>query len=237
MLDEASRRAHRPRPRALGRARRDRRARRWFTYHYWLDDARAPDFARTVDIHRKPGYDPVELFLDPALPLPKLKIAATLREESLGFRDLMDVIPLDASLVKGSHGRLTDTADEGPLHHASDPACLHERGVNRCAATCVKDISSHVFQRLGARDAALEDSVSTKPRQAQPARAHAPPQREERRIDERDAGDQEAGSCAAGVRARALRRQRQRDRSRQERRRGRATNGNVFATAAAGRDE
>src|SRR5439155_8287330 len=39
----------------------------WFTYYYWLDDARAPDFARTVDIHRKPGYDPVELFTDPAL--------------------------------------------------------------------------------------------------------------------------------------------------------------------------
>ena len=39
----------------------------WFTYYYWLDDARAPDFARTVEIHRKPGYDPVELFLDPAI--------------------------------------------------------------------------------------------------------------------------------------------------------------------------
>ena len=37
----------------------------WFTYYYWLDDSRAPDFARTVDIHRKPGYDPAELFLDP----------------------------------------------------------------------------------------------------------------------------------------------------------------------------
>ena len=41
------------------------RADRWFTYYYWLDDDRAPDYARTVDIHRKPGYDPVELFLDP----------------------------------------------------------------------------------------------------------------------------------------------------------------------------
>ena len=38
----------------------------WFTYYYWLDDDRAPDFARGVDIHRKPGYDPAELFLDPA---------------------------------------------------------------------------------------------------------------------------------------------------------------------------
>jgi hypothetical protein len=77
----------------------------WFTYYYWLDDARAPDFARTVDIHRKPGYDPVELFLDPKIPLPKLKIAWRLLQKQLGFRMLMDVVPLDASLVKGSHGR------------------------------------------------------------------------------------------------------------------------------------
>jgi predicted AlkP superfamily pyrophosphatase or phosphodiesterase len=77
----------------------------WFTYYYWLDDARAPDFARTVDIHRKPGYDPVELFVDPNLPLPKLKIAWRLLQKKLGFRMMMDVIPLDASLVKGSHGR------------------------------------------------------------------------------------------------------------------------------------
>ncbi|MEW6302293.1 MAG: nucleotide pyrophosphatase/phosphodiesterase family protein [Verrucomicrobiota bacterium] len=76
----------------------------WFTYYYWLDDAKAPDFARTVDIHRKPGYDPVELFLDPELPFPKLKIAWRLLQKNLGFRMLMDVIPLDASLVKGSHG-------------------------------------------------------------------------------------------------------------------------------------
>jgi predicted AlkP superfamily pyrophosphatase or phosphodiesterase len=76
----------------------------WFTYYYWLDDARAPDFARTVDIHRKPGYDPVELFLDPALKFPKLKIASHLLKKKLGFRMLMDVIPLDATLVKGSHG-------------------------------------------------------------------------------------------------------------------------------------
>ena len=39
----------------------------WFTYYYWQDDERAPDFARTVEIHRKPGYDPVELFLDPTI--------------------------------------------------------------------------------------------------------------------------------------------------------------------------
>jgi predicted AlkP superfamily pyrophosphatase or phosphodiesterase len=76
----------------------------WFAYYYWNDDARAPDFARTIDIHRKPGYDPVELFVDPALKNPKLKIAWRLLQKKLGFRMLMDVIPLDPNLVKGSHG-------------------------------------------------------------------------------------------------------------------------------------
>jgi len=87
----------------------------WFTYYYWLDDNRAPDFARTVDIHRKPGYDPVELFVDPQIKLPKLKIASKLLKKQLGFRYLMDVIPLDASLVKGSHGCIPTNPSEGPL--------------------------------------------------------------------------------------------------------------------------
>ena len=54
----------------------------WQAYYYWLDDAHAPKFARTVDIHRKPGYDPVELHFDFAT----------------------KSIPLDATLIKGSHG-------------------------------------------------------------------------------------------------------------------------------------
>ena len=87
----------------------------WFTYFYWLDDRKAPDFARTVDIHRKPGYDPVELFLDPSIKLPKLKIACKLLKRKLGFRNLLDVIPLDASLVKGSHGRIDNAHAQGPL--------------------------------------------------------------------------------------------------------------------------
>ena len=92
------------------------KADRWFSYYYWLDDRRAPDFARTVDIHRKPGYDPVELFFDPALPLPKLASAWRLAKRKLGFRTLMDVVSLkDTSLVKGSHGRLTDDPQHGPL--------------------------------------------------------------------------------------------------------------------------
>ena len=87
----------------------------WFTYPYWLDDGRAPDFARTVDIHRKPGYDPCELFLDPALRLPVLRVANRLARKKLGLRYLMDVIPLDASLVRGTHGRLPDDPADGPL--------------------------------------------------------------------------------------------------------------------------
>jgi predicted AlkP superfamily pyrophosphatase or phosphodiesterase len=97
---------------------------RWFSYYYWDDDARAPDFARTVDIHRKPGYDPVELFLDPSLMLPVAAVGWKLARRKLGFRTLLDVIPLDTSLVKGSHGRLTDRTDDGPLVIASDPAAL-----------------------------------------------------------------------------------------------------------------
>jgi predicted AlkP superfamily pyrophosphatase or phosphodiesterase len=77
----------------------------WFTYYFWENDELAPDYARTIDIHRKPGYDPCELFLDPALAFPKLRIAKFLLKKKLGFRSLLEVIPLYASLVKGSHGR------------------------------------------------------------------------------------------------------------------------------------
>ncbi|HTI71410.1 MAG TPA: alkaline phosphatase family protein [Candidatus Limnocylindria bacterium] len=94
----------------------------WFTYYYWDDDAKAPDFARTVDIHRKPGYDPVELFLDPALKAAKLKIAWRLLQKKLGFRMLMDVIPLDANLVKGSHGCRPASEDEWPVLIAPERA-------------------------------------------------------------------------------------------------------------------
>ena len=90
--------APRARSPALGRARRARQPDAWFTYYYWLDDARAPDFARTVEIHRKPGYDPVELFLDPAIAHAEARARlAAGSKKSLGFRTLMDVIPLDAS--------------------------------------------------------------------------------------------------------------------------------------------
>ncbi|GAB5402926.1 MAG: alkaline phosphatase family protein [Aureliella sp.] len=81
----------------------------WFAYYYWLDDRRAPDFARTVDIHRKPGYDPCELFLTS-----KLRAAARVAQKKLGMRYKMDVIPLDATLVRGSHG-LHPGPDKGPV--------------------------------------------------------------------------------------------------------------------------
>jgi hypothetical protein len=117
---------------------------RWFSYYYWLDDDRAPDFARTVDIHRKPGYDPVELFIDPALPDPKLKIGWKLLRSRLGFRTLLDVIPLEPDLVRGSHGRSPDDPSEGPVFITSDPDRLPaDREVH---AMLVKQILlNHVF--------------------------------------------------------------------------------------------
>lgn len=93
----------------------------WFSYYYWDNDRRAPDFAHTVDIHRKPGYDPVELFLDPKIPLPKLHIAWRLLQKRMGFRMLMDVIPLDATLVKGSHGRCPADKKDWPVLITSQP--------------------------------------------------------------------------------------------------------------------
>ena len=90
-------------------------SRSWFSYYYWLDDAVAPDFARCVDIHRKIGYDPAELFLDPSLCCPKLKVGWSLVKKKLGMRMLMDVIPLDASLVAGSHGRVPEDEGDWPV--------------------------------------------------------------------------------------------------------------------------
>ncbi len=93
----------------------------WFSYYYWLDENRKPDFANTVDIHRKPGYDPAELFVDPKIRFPMLKVIKRLIQKKLGFRMLMDVIPTHGDLVKGSHGRLADSPDSGPLVMSSQP--------------------------------------------------------------------------------------------------------------------
>jgi predicted AlkP superfamily pyrophosphatase or phosphodiesterase len=118
----------------------------WFTYYYWLDDRRAPDFARTVDIHRKPGYDPVELLIDPTLPLPQLKVALTLARKFLGFRYLMDVISLDATLVKGSHGRVTDSPREGPLLITQQQNLLQKSSVG--ADEVYQLILAHLFESV-----------------------------------------------------------------------------------------
>jgi predicted AlkP superfamily pyrophosphatase or phosphodiesterase len=116
----------------------------WFTYYFWLDDQRAPDYARTVDIHRKPGYDPVELFLDPALRIPQLKIAATLAKRKAGLRSLLDVIPLDASLVRGSHGRAAEDPRHGPLLLTRHGELLDS---DRIAAT---DVAGVILRHLDA---------------------------------------------------------------------------------------
>ncbi|MGQ7848409.1 alkaline phosphatase family protein [Granulosicoccus sp. 3-233] len=120
------------------------KADRWFSYYYWLDDARAPDYARTVDIHRKPGYDPVELFVDPEITSPKAAIISRLARKKLGFRTLMDVISLkDTKLVKGAHGRPTDNPEHGPLVISSLPDHLPEGEVK---SVDFKDlVLQHIF--------------------------------------------------------------------------------------------
>ncbi len=113
----------------------------WFTYYYWFDDAKAPDYARLVDIHRKPGYDPVEMFMNPANPFIKLRAAYKLARKLLGFRYLMDVIPLDASLVKGSHGSIL-------VDEAYYPVLITDNAIASDAieATAVYDVIwQHIF--------------------------------------------------------------------------------------------
>jgi predicted AlkP superfamily pyrophosphatase or phosphodiesterase len=162
VLDEAGKkRYHLDHPRAgdlVAIAQRDA----WFTYYYWLDDRRAPDFARTVDIHRKPGYDPAELFLDPTLKRPKLKIGLTLLKKQLGFRYLMDVIPLDASLVNGSHGRPADSPDEGPLLITRQAALLE--GASLDAAGVAELLFQHLFSTAALCALSASSASSASPR-------------------------------------------------------------------------
>jgi len=108
----------------------------WFTYYYWLDDERAPDFARTVEIHRKPGYDPAELFIDPDDRWAKARAGKALARKKLGMRYLMDVVPLDPSHVRGTHGRLPDAAEDAPVLICSEGSVARDR----IAATDVRDL-------------------------------------------------------------------------------------------------
>ncbi|MFE2757617.1 alkaline phosphatase family protein [Actinosynnema sp. NPDC059335] len=113
----------------------------WFTYYYWLDDDRAPDFARGVDIHRKPGYDPAELFFDPADRLAKAKAGLNLVRKKLGLRYTMRTVPLDPGCVRGTHGRLPDRPQDGPVLLCSDPHApeVVERD-GHLPATAVRDL-------------------------------------------------------------------------------------------------
>ena len=108
----------------------------WFTYYYWLDDARAPDFARQVEIHRKPGYDPAELFMDPDDKLVKARAGAALVRKKIGMRYVMSVVPLDPSPVRGTHGRLPSSAADAPVLLCSDGSVSRDR----IAATDVRDL-------------------------------------------------------------------------------------------------
>jgi predicted AlkP superfamily pyrophosphatase or phosphodiesterase len=113
----------------------------WLAYPFWLDDRQAPDYARTVDIHRKPGYDPCELFFNPRLWWPKGRAAWRILQKKLGFRALVDVIPLDAGLVRGSHGLLAGSAEDRPLLVGDGPAPAAELPM-----TAVRDL---VLEALG----------------------------------------------------------------------------------------
>jgi len=108
----------------------------WFTYYYWLDDERAPDFARGVEIHKKPGYDPAELFLDPEDRWVKARAASALVRKKVGLRYAMNVVPLDPAPVRGSHGRLPDRPEDGPVLLCSDPEVARPR----VEATEVRDL-------------------------------------------------------------------------------------------------
>ncbi len=115
----------------------------WFTYYYWLDDDKAPDFAPTVDIHTKPGYDPAELLIDPKISLPTLKAGVRLLQKKLGFRYTMDLIPIEGSGVKGSHGRIP--ADKGK-HPLIGTRSKEKIAGNKISPVEVYDvIYSHIF--------------------------------------------------------------------------------------------
>ena len=115
----------------------------WFTYYYWFDDAKAPDYAHLVDIHRKPGYDPVEMFMDPKNPFIKLRAGYKLARKLLGFRYLMDVIPLDATLIKGSHGGISAPREFYPICITDTPLTQAE-----LQATDVYDVIwKHLFEK------------------------------------------------------------------------------------------
>ncbi|MDC8974973.1 alkaline phosphatase family protein [Mycobacterium marinum] len=111
----------------------------WFTYYYWLDDDRAPEFAPCVDIHRKPGYDPAELLMNPDDRAAKAKAAAALAKKWLGLRYTMNVIALNGAAVGGTHGRLPDSDEERPVIITSAPELLAATS-GRLPVTAIRDL-------------------------------------------------------------------------------------------------
>lgn len=117
----------------------------WFAYPYWLENKDAPDFARCVDIHRKPGFDPCELFFDPKLPWPMGRMMWRLIQKNLGFRTLFDVVPLDATLVRGSHGLAAGSAEDRPLLLGTGP----RPRLDADGSLPMKEVADLVLQALG----------------------------------------------------------------------------------------
>jgi len=101
----------------------------WFTYYFWLNDAKAPDYARMVDIHKKPGYDPVEMCTDPGDKLVMLKVIWKLLKKKLGLRTVMNIIPLKANLIKGSHGRIPEDNLDYPIFITNSNGLLEQEQI------------------------------------------------------------------------------------------------------------
>lgn len=115
----------------------------WFTYYFWMDDHCAPDYAKTVDIHRKPGFDPAELFYDPAIRGLPISIAWKLFKKKLGFRQLLDVVPLNSELIKGSHGLMHYSEQYSPVVISSEHNQLSSPSIPACDIKQL--ILDHVF--------------------------------------------------------------------------------------------
>lgn len=124
------------------------RADRWFTYYHWLADDPPPPRARTVD-PGKPGYDPAELLVDPTVRFPSLRFAASKVRSLLGLPPRLELTPLDASLVRGSHGRVETDLRRGPLLISTEPGLL---GSGAVAIADVKALLlDHVFEEVRPR--------------------------------------------------------------------------------------
>ncbi len=122
----------------------------WFTYYYWEDEARAPDYAHQVEIHKKPGFDPCEMFFDPTLRFPKLKVLRRVLQKLLGFRYVMDVISTEPSQIKGSHGVYDGTVFSTPVLMSTFPELLPDRQIDSTEVCGL--ILDHLFTERTSND-------------------------------------------------------------------------------------